>query len=166
MTLCTCKHKMRAYRDLEQWRNAWVAGFTTLGAGDRSNVLIYLMEVAEAFESHHDLWYGLPKAIRWAKAADVKGNILGDIYRPRGKLLDGERFRMSGYHKPCPSHVHHDGWKKDVDYQSPTRRAALLVGDPKKSFLWSRPVISVPFRIARGQKKMLLIDLLDSLQEV
>ncbi len=167
ITLCTCKHFMRTFRDLGCWRGTWIAGFTTAGAADGSNALVYLMKVGDAFDSHHDVWYALPNKTRWAKAAHRKGNVFGDIYRPKGKLRGAEKFSGHAYYEPCNSHVHgkDNGWHKDLNYSRYKRRAALLIGEEKKSFLWSKPTIKSKFRLHRGQKKLILTDLFDDLFE-
>lgn len=167
ITLCTCKHFMRTFRDLDSWQGTWIAGFTTAGAGNGSNALVYLMKVEHAFDSHHDMWYALPDKTRWAKAAHRKGNIFGDIYRPKGRLRGEAKFSAHAYYKPCNSHVHgqDNGWHNDLNYSGNKRRAALLIGEAKSSFLWNAPTIKITFRLHRGQKKMLLTDLYSHLCE-
>ena len=152
ITLCTCKHFMRTFLDVNDWPGTWVAGFSNIRAGSGKNILIYIMRVSEAFESHYELWYGLPRQIKWAKAVDKKSNILGDIYRPLGRETQKAPFSKSRYHQPCPSHVHGDGWAKDINYKQ-HRRAALLVGDVKNSFVWNQSKITFNHNIGRGQIK-------------
>ena len=57
ITLCTCKHRMRTAIDIEDWPDAWIAGFTGSSAGEAANFLVYLMQVEHAFASHRDLWF-------------------------------------------------------------------------------------------------------------
>ncbi len=161
ITLCTCKHFMRNFLDVNKWLGTWVAGFSNVRAGSGVNVLIYMMRVKDAFESHYKLWYALPRQVRWAKAADRKFNILGDIYRPKVRPTQKSPFSKTRYHKPCPSHVHIDGWAKDIDYKM-YRRAAMLVGDKKSSFVWNQPKIAFDHNIGRGQVKYSLKDFLHS----
>lgn len=158
ITLCTCKHYMRSFLDVNDWPGIWIAGFSNVRAGSGLNVLIYMMRVNHAFESHYELWHALPRQVRWAKAADRKCNILGDIYRPLGRITKKNPFSKNKYHKPCPSHVHMDGWAKDIDYKK-YRRAAMLVGDEKSSYVWSKPKIAFDHNIGRGQAKYSLKDL-------
>lgn len=167
ITLCTCKHMMRTFRDLDTWWGTWIAGFTSVGAGRGRNALVYLMKVKDAFDSHHDMWYALPKQVRLAKAAHRKGNILGDVFRPKGKLRGDEKFLAGSYYEPCNSHAHgeNDGWHKDVNYSKNSRRAALLVGEQTRSFLWSKPTIISKSRLYRGGKKVVLTDLYVDLYE-
>lgn len=152
ITLCTCKHFMRAFRSVEDWPGFWVAGFSNVRAGCGRNVLIYLMHVNRAFESHYALWKGLPADVRRAKAANKAGNIFGDVYRPVKTQTCKAPFDEASYRSPCASHAHEDGWGKDVDYMS-YRRPALLVGDVKFSFLWDKPKILLDREIGRGQRK-------------
>jgi len=167
ITLCTCKHFMRTFLDLESWKGTWIAGFTTADAGNGSNAIVYLMRVEKAFDSHHDMWYALPNETRWAKDAHRKGNVFGDIYRPKSKLTDDKKFSADSYYEPCDSHAHgqDNGWHNDLDYSHYKRHAALLLGEEKNSFLWSKPTIKAKFRLHRGQKKMLLADLYNLLCE-
>ncbi len=167
ITLCTCKHFMRAFKDLDSWQGTWIAGFTTASEGNGSNALVYLMRVKDAFDSHHDLWYELPNKIRRAKEAHLKGNIFGDIYKPKNKLIGNKKYSAKSYYEPCKSHAHGDnnGWYKDLNYFHNKRHAALLIGEEKKSFLWSKPIIKTEFRLHRGQKKMLLTELFTYLYE-
>lgn len=158
ITLCTCKHYMRTFFEVSEWPGTWIAGFSNVRAGSGANVLIYMMRVKHAFESHYELWHALPRQVRWAKAADRKANILGDIYRPLGKTTLKGRFKKASYHQPCLSHVHFDGWVKDIDYKQ-YRRAAMLVGDERSSYVWSQPKIVLDHNIGRGQVKYHLRDL-------
>lgn len=157
VTLCTCKGQMRAGRDVHAWEvgDIWIAGVAGAEAGPLgAGHLFYLMRVERAFASHRDLWTWLvahaPKAAR-AKAADK--HPLGDVYRPRDP--DGDPYDPADYVPPCRDYRHAGGeaWHEDVNYQSTYgRRPALLVGDPRNSFLWSEPRVSLPFHVGRGCK--------------
>jgi hypothetical protein len=167
ITLCTCKHRMRTYMDPDKWRGIWIAGFTGLPTGGGANFLIYLMRVAHAFKSQGDLWFSndIPPAAKQAKAAHL--DRFGDLYKPRSKRID--RWNPAGYVPPTPNHCHAKdrakGWAKDIAYEGVgTRHAALLVGDPQRSFLWNRPMIYCSGRLHRGQKKCTLHDLLAQLK--
>ena len=160
VTLCSCKHMMRTFLDVESWRGVWVAGYTSsrdLG----SNRLFYLMRVSQAFRSHYDLWNSdsISTSTKTAKAAHL--DRFGDLYRP-----DREEIRPYiswHYAAPCKDHVHCEpgDWHKDIRYRAwYGRRPALLVGDPEFSFLWNRPLIRSPFKLTRGQRKASLSDLL------
>ena len=155
VTLCTCKGQMRAGRDVDAWRDVWIAGVAGAEAGPLGKGhLFYLMRVERAFASHRDLWAWLsahaPEAVE-AKAADK--HALGDVYRPRDP--GGDPYDPRAYVPPRRDHRHSAGgaWHEDVDYHSMYgRRPALLLGDPKDSFLWSEPRVRVPFPVGRGCK--------------
>ena len=159
ITLCSCKHQMRAYWDVESWKGIWIAGYTRRDLGNR---LFYLMRVAEAFESHHDLWFSdsISEKTKNKKVAHVSR--FGDIYKPKSEASDA--YSPCDYVRPRKSHVHRkpDIWRNDIDYYSDRlgRRAALLVGDPKYSFLWEEPVLSYPFTIYQGDKNTCLSELI------
>jgi hypothetical protein len=151
ITLCTCKHLMRTSLDVASWVGVWVAGFSGVKVTDRGNGLVYLMRVSEAFESHYDLWEFLCSEVRQAKAAHL--HTLGDVFKPKPDHIypdDPGRFKPGNYEPPRKDHSHASiernsnapRWYRDVNYRGyGGRRAALLVGDPKTSFLWSEPKI-------------------------
>jgi hypothetical protein len=157
VTLCTCKGQMRAGRDVHAWEvgDIWIAGMAGAEAGPLGRGhLFYLMRVERAFASHRDLWAWLvahaPKAAQ-AKVADR--HPLGDVYRPRDPC--GDPYDPRAYVPPYRDHDHAGGeaWHEDINYQSTYgRRPALLVGDPRHSFLWSEPRVSLPFHVGRGCK--------------
>ena len=171
ITLCTCKHYMRTFLNPKDWKGKWIAGFTTINDGssrkdgsNRRNALVYLMKVKDAFESHHDLWYALSAKARTAKATHKKGNIHGDLFRPKGKLKNSDKHAPSKYYSPCGSHDHSKGkgWHNDVNYsKTKNRYPSLLVGDKNNSFLWKRPLVAAKKKLHRGQKKMSLDKLLN-----
>ena len=161
VTLCSCMHWMRTYRDSKDWPGAWIAGFlscTPLGV----HKLFYLMRVSEAFKSHRKLWESRSISIRTkeAKAAHLDG--FGDVYEPRKS--SGKRYGYRNYKAPCEGHVHQldDLWHKDVKHTKGKagRPSALLLGDPKFSFLWQEPDISSPFYVTRFPKVKALQELL------
>jgi len=167
ITLCTCKRLMRTGKVLGAWSGTWIAGITGVQTGHAGNGhLFYLMRVERAFESHLDLWSWLsahlPKTAE-AKAADK--HRLGDIYRPKTPRSDP--FAPATYVTPCPDHDHAETeWYKDIYYEGYGHRTpALLVGDPRNSFLWSEPRMPVPIRLGRGYKIIDLDELLPHLDE-
>ena len=159
LTLCSCKHQMRTYLDVESWKGVWVAGYTSrthLG----SHRLFYLMMVAQAFESHRELWLSdaIPEATKLAKASHLDG--FGDIYQPTNG--SGSPYLPWNYLEPCKNNVHCEpgDWRKDIKYPARNgRRPALLAGHPEYSFLWDKPVIRSPFEIRRGERRKKLSDL-------
>lgn len=160
ITLCTCKHQMRSRLNPSEWVGRWVAGFSGRGAvGDGKRYLVYLMRVAEAYESQVDLWRALGEMARCAKTAE--GHKLGDLFRPRD--VPGDPFDPQTYAGPRPDHAHAwgNGWYRDVAYTGRSgRRPALLVGDREHSFLWDRPLIAAPFRLPRDYTVRPLAELL------
>ena len=159
ITLCSCKHQMRTYLDVESWKGVWIAGYTSVRDLGR-NKLFYLMRVAEAFESHRALWISgsISEEAKDAKAAHL--DRFGDIYQPRRE--SGSPHSPWSYREPCRNHVHCEpgDWRHDIRYQDQYGRTpALLVGDPDFSFLWNKPLLTSPVRLARGQKKMHLADI-------
>ncbi len=158
ITLCTCKHKMRTYRHWRKWPGVWIAGFSGAKHG---NALFYLMRVKHAYESHYDLWRCLSKKAREAKSSHR--DRFGDVYEPKEEDLhddDPTRFLPEGYYPPveCHPHCSKSKWKKDVNYNKGVsgRGAALLVGDPEMSFLWSTPQVffnKKKGKLLRGEKK-------------
>ena len=159
ITLCSCKHMMRTYLDTEFWRGVWVAGFT--GSSDSSrNKLFYLMMVSQAFESHREFWLSdsIPEETKNAKAAHI--DRFGDVYKPES--MSGDPYSHRRYFEPCKNHVHCEpgDWRKDISHpKQHGRRPALLVGHLEYSFLWSKTLITSPFKLYRGQKKTSLSDL-------
>jgi hypothetical protein len=168
VTLCTCKHRMRTYLRLDDWKGKWVAGFTGLGAGRGRNALVYLTKIAHAYESHYDLWYSgeIPDETKRAKSATLSR--YGDLLEPLGESVDP--YDPFSYHPPDESHSHskNDSWHGDVRYTGSRHRheAALLVGDPAHTYLWDRPTLFFPNSIGRAEPKSTLEDLLSKLQTV
>ena len=164
ITLCSCKHMMRAYLDAESWEGTWVAGFTSsrdLG----SNKLFYLMMVSQAFESHRDFWLShfIPDETKTAKAAHL--DPFGDIYQPKSE--SGRPYSYWDYIEPRKDHVHCEpgDWRKDIKYRDRYgRNPLLLTGDPEFSFLWDRPLVASPSMLWRGQRKTSLAESLPSIE--
>ena len=165
MTLCTCKHRMRTARDADSWNGVWIAGYTSRSRYGEHE-LFYLMRIAQTFESHHELWFSdsIPEKTKMSKAAHL--DKFGDIYQP--KTESGDPYSYQDYFAPCNIHVHcsSDLWHKDIKYTNGYggRLPALLIGDRNFSFLWDEPVLSSPFGIPRGQKKVGLSDLLSEIE--
>ena len=159
LTLCSCKHWMRASLEPDAWEGVWVAGYT--GSTDLgSNKLFYLMKVSQAFESHRELWLSDSVACETKTAKASHLDKFGDIYKPN--KTTGRPYFHLHYLPPCENHVHCelDDWKKDIRYKSRNAsRAALLAGDAEYSFLWDRPLIESPIKIRRGHRKMTIADM-------
>lgn len=166
ITLCTCKHWMRSFRDPQGWERCWIAGFTGR-KHDGHHWLVYLMQVKHALESHAELWQSgkLPPRALAAKLASR--NSLGDLFEPLSSCKDGREYSFTCYRKPVMHHSHAgmrwpDQWHEDIDYQGTgRRRPALLVGNPKLSYLWSQKRIRYAAKLSRGQKRVDLAALLN-----
>lgn len=159
ITLCTCKHQMRAGKPcskandfesrIKSWKGVWIAGWSNIASGkDKRNALVYLMKVNESFHSHAELWAWLVESkgeeVALKKAAHK--NIWGDVFKSKNRLTGEKKFDPNAYYPPCGEHVHKKhcrmAWKCDIDSKwYGDHRPALLVGDPQYSYLWNKPVI-------------------------
>lgn len=149
ITLCTCKHQMRATQDCNAWKNTWIAGFASLHRG--YHYLFYLAKIRQAFESQYDLWKFLQTKPKVFAAKSATKNCLGDAFTPNGDLTDRQRFDPARYTAPVQGHTHRsDGcdrrWFSDINYKYEARykrQPSLLVADPQFSFLWREPTIQL-----------------------
>jgi hypothetical protein len=158
LTLCTCKRSMRASKaQTDEWNHTWIAGLTGAHVGGPTgNYLFFVTRIAHTFASQRDLWLWLTAhspASTAEKASDH--HRLGDLYRP--KDLDGipfDPYDPDAYVPPRRDHPHAlDGsWRKDIAYQAFGRWPALLAGAPEDTYLWSEPLIPVPFAVSRGYR--------------
>lgn len=147
LSLCTCKHQMRSRLSGEQWEDdVWIAGFTSRTIHADKHWLFFLAKVKSAYDSHCELWNCVDADYRKKKAAHL--NFLGDLFQPTRPLPTGEsQFLASRYRMPL-DHAHRqypgdNGWKNDINYRHAitSRRAPLLVADPRLTFLWKKPTI-------------------------
>jgi hypothetical protein len=165
ITLCTCKHWMRSFRDPQGWEGCWIAGFTSRKR-DGYHWLVYLMQVKHAFASHAELWRSGKLSARTLAAKAASSCRLGDLFEPVDHY--GKRFLWKFYRPPATNHSHAeerwpDQWHKDIYYRGASgRRPPLLVGDPTHSFLWSRRRIRCAGELARGQKRVELAKFLNT----
>jgi hypothetical protein len=147
LTLCTCKHQMRATQ--AAWPGVWLAGVTSRTIHDGKHWLFYLAKIETAYESHADIWNGMGAGSRNAKAAHL--HFLGDIFKPKTPLPTADaRFSPPRYVSP---HLHahrwrdedgwHDGWHNDISYHLAHKygHPPLLVADPRRTFLWNEPMV-------------------------
>ena len=170
LTLCTCKHQMRAGRDAPAWIGSWLVGFTSRTLLEDQHWLFFLAKIDFAFASHADLWEHLPAKAQRAKAAHR--NFLGDVFEPMTPLttLDG-RYDPSSYRAPDEqkhSHSHESnpfGWHNDINYASTRkkRHPSLLLADPKLTFMWTKPSIALQPDHCRDYSKQSLTQLLAKL---
>jgi hypothetical protein len=155
ITLCNCKHSMRAGKNSHEWKGVWIAGLASI---DRNHMqrLFYLMRVGQAFESHCELWNALPDRVRAAKS--MYRHHLGDLFEPKVHLKPGPEanFDPKNYKKVHPEHPHRDSWEQDLDYRPFDRFgrcAPLLLGEQNRSFLWSEPSLAYKGIMHQGCKK-------------
>ena len=158
LTLCTCKHQMRASRSANDWQNVWVAGFTSRSSFGGKHWLVYLAQIQRGYESHCSLWNSLTKETRHSKAADE--NYLGDVFKPKDSNVSGRSQFLPSHYVVPEVHVHrqkpgHRGWRNDISYRHSKRFGdpALLVAKPRKTFLWDKPLIHFAENHCRNYRK-------------
>ncbi len=171
LTLCTCKHQMRATQSAGDWQGVWVAGFTSRTIHAGKHWLFFLAKIKTAYESHADLWSAMKVRSRNAKAVDT--HFLGDIFKPKSPPPKGNsRFLPSRYITPTVhSHRQHrgdKGWHNDINYNHAAkyRHPPLLVADPQRTFLWDEPMICLAGHHCRNFHKRSLPELIAQLEEV
>lgn len=152
ITLCTCKHKMRTYPNIDQ--GTWIAGITSKNIGSNlGNYIYYLARINETFNSHYELWeYFKKHAPNTLKLKSSVQNPLGDIFFPKNKTIN-DMFDPDEYRKPIQGHSHQKNWHDDIKirYKKPSK---LIVFDPKYSFVWKSPVIKInPNKLTQGQRR-------------
>ena len=156
LTLCTCKHQMRASLDRGKWeKDKWVAGFTSRCIHEKRHWLFFLAKVRNAYESHADLWKRLPVEVRKAKSA--RTNFLGDVFAPKPTAIGERRFRPRHYFAPA-RHSHRTdscdtGWHYDINSEYGDRRPSLLVFDPQLTFVWEEPTVFLDQDHCRNYRK-------------
>ncbi len=147
LTLCSCMNQMRALEGIEP--GIWISGFTDVHATTKGNGLFYLTKIADTAVSQYQLWKKLPPEVRIEKAAHL--SMFGDVFEPVVELErpdDPVAFSFSSYRPPISGHVHAkptnpNRWHKDIDYVhwNSKRRQRFIIGDPDKTFIWTRPLI-------------------------
>jgi hypothetical protein len=146
---------MRSSRTANDWRNIWVAGFTSHKLG--FNYLFYLMQIDSAFDSFQKLWKSNILSQVTKQTKNASKNSLGDLFRPL--IGNADDFSIHSYAEPMIGHSHRKEkksttWHKDIYYPSRSGRpAALLVGKPKFSFLWEEPLICSSENLSRGHRR-------------
>ncbi len=147
ISLCTCKHQARASappkncRGPDQsnpWKDVWVAGLCSPDQV-RPRALFYLMLVGQTFESHTACWNGLSAP----SAKSAHRHPFGDIYEPLPGPGDAP-WSATSYMDHLPGHCHNPTDRiSDIEVSYYGRHPRLLVGDPKRSFLWSAPHVTL-----------------------
>lgn len=178
ITLCTCKHRMRASLSPEQWqRGVWVAGLTSWDkAFSKQQSLVYLMRVGEAYASQAELVQALRRSGR-SEVVDAKDSTrhrLGDLMIPVSDVVAGnDRYTPAAYMPPVVGHSHRrtaedHGWEGDINYVGDGgEQSAMLAGDRDFSFMWTRPLVRrrQPGPI-RHYRRWTLTTILDDLEAV
>jgi hypothetical protein len=147
LSLCTCKHQMRAQHSCEEWVcEYWAAAFNGITTGGRRNDLVYLTKVKYAFPSQWELSMSpeIPADTKLAKAAHL--NPLGDFFEPLPGAEFKDRFNPEAYSRPVAGHSHQVGWSNDIRKHvvfSEEMPPALLIGDPQYTFIWDEPLIEI-----------------------
>ncbi len=152
LTNFTCRRDIRTWNVDGGWHNKWIAGVTGVnGASDENpnrRYLFYLMQVAEIYHSQMEIWRKesniLTQEVKQIKNATK--NPFGDIFPPLPNASDDDQYCVESYQKPISNHVHYKdnkGWMKDINYppNDSTKQQVYLVGHPKRSYLWSKPLI-------------------------
>jgi hypothetical protein len=168
LTLCTCKHQMRASRPAQDWTGVWLAGVTSRTIHQEKHWLFYLGKIESTCESHCDLWNGMRADSRNAKAAHI--HFLGDVFKPKYPIPAADaRFLPTRYVSP---HLHahrwpdedgwQNGWHNDIRYYLADKYGypPLLLADPRRTFIWSEPIVYFAEDHCRNYLKW------DSLQEL
>jgi hypothetical protein len=145
ISLCTCKHKDRASPPKwgcrgpdpkDPWKGVWVAGLCS-PRQTRPRGLFYLMRIEHTFSSHAECWEGLDSPTD--KSAHI--HPIGDIYEPLPAAFDAP-WSKENYKDHLPGHCHGPVNREyDIERSFNGRHPRLLVGDPQRSFLWSKPQI-------------------------
>ncbi|MEN9574115.1 MAG: hypothetical protein RL514_1970 [Verrucomicrobiota bacterium] len=147
LSLCTCKHLMRSLKPPSAWLGVWIAGFTSVRLSGQ-NALFFLMQVGSAYASFRELWLrsGLGPDVLAAKSSRNSGH--GDLHEPLAE--DAAEFSPAGYKHPMLGHSHRanenpDLWHTDVNYTNSRtgRHSALLLGEPRNSFIWTGPRLAL-----------------------
>lgn len=147
ISLCTCKHKDRASAprsgcrgpdEADPWKGIWVAGLCSR-TESRPRGLFYLMLVGQTFASHAECWRGLGGP----SAKSAHRDPFGDIYEPLVQA-DSAPWSERSYKPHLAEHCHNSRARKyDIVTSHYNRHPQLLVGDPKQSFLWSEPRVTL-----------------------
>jgi hypothetical protein len=144
LTLCTCKHKLRAERPLEDWNGWWIAGFANCSG---RTWLFYLSKIERGYTSASEIWNAMNPLEQKAKNARI--NRHGDLFEP---LTDfpKDQFDSTSYHPPLIGHDHRqntkaEGWRKDIEYYDKKcqRHSVYLSTSPPKTFIWRSPMLYV-----------------------
>jgi hypothetical protein len=97
------------------------------------------MLVGQTYGSHVACWNGLNQPL----AKSAHRDRFGDIYEPFPGA-EAAPWSAASYMAHLPGHRHDPaGRKKDIEVRHHGRHPRLLVGDPKLSFLWTAPQVTL-----------------------
>jgi hypothetical protein len=167
LTLCTCRHEIRAEKvNPQDWRGWWFAGFTSPKICGRL-WLFYLASMEAVYASQAELWEALSAHVRQAKS--TRRNRLGDVYQPNPSSHCADPWDAAHYYPPLVGHSHHETatdatWKKDIEFYHSKfkRRAPYLAAKPQLTFLWQTPMLFLdehPRNLTWNNVKALLLKL-------
>jgi len=126
----------------DPWKGIWFAGLCS-STQLRPRALFYMMLVGETCGNHAAAW----ESLRSPSAKSAHRDPFGDIYEPL-KLPCQQPWRSSSYKAHLPGHAHDaKGRDYDIERSFHGRHPHLLVGDPRHSYLWSRPTIALQARV-------------------
>lgn len=173
ITLCTCKHKMRA-GNME--KGDWIAGMvsrnkTKIKEKEARNCLFYLIRIKELFDHQFDLQNYLQQEYPNSlikKYATI--NKLGDIFLMKNSNED--YYDVKNFVTP-KGHCHYeDGvWHKDIEqyeYKYKKSPHKLVVADINHSYVWNIPKIGLKKKyqiLNRGNKDLDMKDFLIKLEK-
>lgn len=187
VTLCTCKRYMRLTGADGDFRGVWIAGVSSLPVarefGMKSNVLFYIGKVKEQFHHYGELIEYLEKNYPGVKDfKDASKNIRGDIFIPNETQMNPEDYlNPNKYIEPITGHVHNaknKEWHYDINYYYPyikDKSSKYLLFDPKMTFVWNKPLITLnkdctwgckKATITSGVKRVSKTDFCNALKEV
>ncbi len=179
LTLCTCKHRMRALgppsNQEKPWKDYWITGFTSKSQYKEKQWLFYLAKIQKSYESHSDIWHCKELWKNYSRIEKcVSENPLGDIFEPENdkKLENKDRYEPTNYSNPCESHSHGKGsqWHDDIkeykykykENEKKKHHNLLAAAEPKQTFIWTKPAIHYKAKITQGCKKFSLNDLINN----
>ncbi len=173
ITLCTCKHAMRASPSVT--KGTWVAAVTSASLPLPGQALFYLARVNGVAMSHVEQWASLPPEVRRVKS--MVTNPLGDLLEPTNPA---QTLRGAGIEAYRPFQVRHSHGLRtgrelskdsvrlldDLCYTSAAgERARLLRFDPAMSWVWERPLLLRAGQVGRGHRRLTVGELLECLRD-
>lgn len=148
ITLCTCKHKMRACKITE---NDWIAGITSrdktiIKEEEARNCLFFLIRIKELFDNQFELQTHLQREHPISlKLKDATINKFGDIFLM--KYCNEDYHDVKNYFPPKLDHCHRKEespleWYGDIELYG-KKAHKLVMGDIDYSYVWDIPKIGL-----------------------